>query len=265
MKKYVSVIWIASAALCTSLFSAENQQQAAKQPEVNSEAKEAPAVDIAKVSEAFGHLFGKNLQHIGVKFDIAQIIKGLKDSTEGKDSPMTEMECIQAVTAVQEKAFKEQATENLKKAETFLQDNAKVKGIVALEHGKVQYRIEQEGKGTAVEAHFSPLIKLTGKFLDGSIFNTTKEEERVYLEELIPGLRSGLVGMKEGEKRVVYIHPELAYGTSGYFPPNALVTFEIECIQANGAAIEEDDVQTAGGSDAKKGSSEVADTETHVR
>ena len=242
MKKHVSAIWIVSATLCASLFSADNQQQqAAKQSEAKPEEQAVAPVDIAKVSEAFGHLFGKNLQNIGVKFDIAQIIKGLQDCAEGKDSPMTEMECIQAVTAVQEKAFKEQATENLKKAEAFLQDNAKIKGVVSLENGKVQYRIEQEGKGTAIEAHFSPLVKLTGKFLDGSLFNTSKEEERVYLEELIPGLRSGLVGMKEGERRTVYIHPELAYGTSGYFPPNTLLTFEIECMQANGAAIEEDD------------------------
>ncbi len=259
MKKYVSVIWIAGAALCAPLLSTESQ--AAKQPE----AKETPALDIAKVSEAFGHLVGKNLQHIGVKFDIAQVIKGLQDATEGKESPMTEIECIQALTAVQEKAFKEQAQENLKKAEIFLQDNAKIKGIASLDNGKVQYRVEKEGKGTAVEAHFSPLIRLTGKFLDGSTFNTSKEEERVYLEELIPGLRSGLVGMKEGEQRTIYIHPELAFGTSGYYPPNSLLTFEVELIEANGASLEEEDIQTAGGSDTKKGPPEVADTETHVR
>jgi peptidylprolyl isomerase len=265
MKKYLSFVWVACAAACAPLLSAENQ--IAKQPEVAAkqpDGKEAPVIDIGKVSEAFGHLVGKNLQHIGVKFDIAQVIKGLQDATDGKESPMSEVECIQALTAVQEKVFKEQATDNLKKAEIFLQDNAKEKGMVSLENGKVQYRIEKEGKGPAVEAHYSPLIRLSGKFLDGSPFNTSKEEERVYMEELIPGLRSGLIGMKEGEKRTLYIHPELAFGTSGYFPPNSLLSFEVELVEANGAAIEEDEVQTAG-SDAKKGPSEVVDTETHVR
>jgi peptidylprolyl isomerase len=258
MNKYLSVICFLGASICAPLFCTE--PQAAKAPE----AKEAAAVDIGKVSEAFGHLVGKNLQHMGVKFDIAQIIKGLKDATDGKESPMTEMECIQALTAVQEKAFKEQATDNLKKAETFLQDNAKAKGVKSLENGKIQYRIEKEGNGTALEAHYSPLIRLTGKFLDGSVFNASKEEERVYLEELIPGLRTGLVGMKEGEKRVVYVHPELAYGTSGFLPPNSLLTFEVELVQANGSSLDEDDVQ-ATGTETKKAPSEVADTETHVR
>jgi len=70
--------------------------------------------------------------------------------------------------------------------------------------------------------------------------------------------------MKEGEKRVVYVHPELAYGTSGFLPPNSLLTFEVGLIQANGSSLDEDDVQ-ATGTDPKKVPSEVADTETHVR
>jgi peptidylprolyl isomerase len=262
MKKSVSFIWIATTALCVSLLATDNQ--ATPQSEAKVEMKEAPNFDIGQISEAFGHLVGQNLQNIGVKFDLAQIIKGLKDASDGKQSPMSEVECIQALTAIQEKNFKEKAQENLQKAESFLQANGKVKDVQSLENGKVQYHIEKEGQGTAVESHFSPLIRLTGKFLDGSPFNTSKEEERVYLEELIPGLRSGLIGMKEGEKRTIYIHPELAFGTSGYFPPNALVTFEVELIEANGAVVEDEDIQTAGASESKKPSSEIT-TETHVR
>ena len=39
--------------------------------------------------------------------------------------------------------------------------------------------------------------------------------------------------MKEGEKRVIYIHPDLAYGTYGSLPPNSLLIFEIEVVKAN--------------------------------
>jgi peptidylprolyl isomerase len=257
MKKFVSIIWVASAVACSTFLFAE--EQTAKQPAI----KEPQVVEIAKISEAFGHLIGKNLQNIGVKFDIAQVIKGLQDAAAGKEAPMSEVECVQAITAVQEKIFKEQSQDNLKKAENFLQDNAKIKEVTSLENGKVQYRIEKEGQGTAVETHFSPLIRYTGKFLDGSVFSTSKEEERIYLEEIIPGLRAGLVGMKEGEKRTIYIHPELAYGTNGYLPPNSLLTFEIELIQANAPALEEDNTQATGGNE--KVSPEIADVETHVR
>ncbi|HEY2811114.1 MAG TPA: FKBP-type peptidyl-prolyl cis-trans isomerase N-terminal domain-containing protein [Rhabdochlamydiaceae bacterium] len=261
MKKFLNIFWIASIFTYASASTAE--EQTAKKIEVN----DSSVVEIAKLSEAFGHLIGKNLQNIGVKFDIAQVIKGLQDASSGKQSPMSEVECIQAITAVQEKIFKEQSVENLKKADTFLQDNAKTKGVVSLESGKVQYRIEKEGKGAAVEEHFSPMIRYTGKFLDGSVFSTSKEEEKIYLEEIIPGLRAGLVGMKEGEKRIVYIHPEMAYGTNGYLPPNSLLTFEVDVIQANAPTKEESDAPTTatGKNDSKKALPEIAEGETHIR
>jgi peptidylprolyl isomerase len=39
--------------------------------------------------------------------------------------------------------------------------------------------------------------------------------------------------MKEGEKRTIYIHPDFAYKMHHNIPPNSLLTFEIEVIQAN--------------------------------
>lgn len=259
MRNFLNFISALSIITCSMLLNADEKAEA---PSVK---KEAQTIDIAKISEAYGHLLGKSLQNSGVKLDIAKLIKGVQDSAAGKESPMSEVECVQAITAAQEKVFKEQSQDNLKKAENFLQDNAKDKKVVSLENGKVQYRIEKEGSGTLLETHFSPLIRYTGKFLDGSVFSASNEEEKIYLEEMIPGLRSGLIGMKEGEKRIVYIHPELAYGSNGYFPPNSLLTFEIELVQANAPSLEGNDAQPPSGNESKKPSSEVADTETHIR
>lgn len=199
------------------------------------------AVDVAELSKAFGHLLGKNLESMGMKFDIAKVIQGLKDSYDGKPAPMTETECVQAMTTAQEIAFKETASENLKQAEAFLLDNEHVKGITTLEEGKLQYLINQEGTGDAVGENSTPLIQYTGKFLDGRVFGASKEEELVNLDETIPGFSKGLLGMKEGEKRTLYIHPDLGYGTHGYLPPNSLLTFEIEVVQANAPHAEPSD------------------------
>src|SRR3989339_932468 len=86
--------------------------------------------EIAKISESFGHLIGKNLESMGVELDIQAIVKGLKDSAAGKNSPMTENECIQALTSAQESAFHQMAEKNLSKAEDFLKKNANQKDIV---------------------------------------------------------------------------------------------------------------------------------------
>jgi hypothetical protein len=59
-------------------------------------------LDVVKVSEAMGHIIGKNLQELGLDFDLEAIAKGLKDETEGKNSPLTEDECVQAIGMLQE-------------------------------------------------------------------------------------------------------------------------------------------------------------------
>ncbi len=189
--------------------------------------------NVSKISEAFGHLIGKNLDTLGVQLDIAQIIKGLEDAAAGKDSPMTEMECIQAIASVQESNFKQQAIDNLKKANEFLSVNSTKSGIVILEEGKLQYKIEQEGKGSSVTEHSSPLIRYSGQLMDGTVCEASTETELMSLDETFKGFSKGVVGMKEGEKRTLYIHPDLAYQTSAGLPPNSLVTFEVEVVKAD--------------------------------
>jgi peptidylprolyl isomerase len=194
--------------------------------------KENTAVDVSKISEAFGHLIGKNLESMGVKLELAKVIKGLQDANEGRDAPMTEMECVEAITAVQEATYKELSEGNLKKAEEFLSKNSLATGVRVLEPGKLQCIIEKEGSGGIVDEHCSPIIRYTGKFLDGTVFGASKEDEMVNLDETIPGFSKGLIGMKEGEKRMLYIHPDLGYGKEGY-TPNSLLVFEVEVIKAN--------------------------------
>ncbi|HEY5236478.1 MAG TPA: FKBP-type peptidyl-prolyl cis-trans isomerase [Rhabdochlamydiaceae bacterium] len=201
--------------------------------EVLPPAVEESGPDIAKVSEAFGHMLGKNIQSLGIDFATDHVVKGLQDALAGQTSPMSENECIQAITEAQEKSFKKLAVENLHKAAEFLSKNGKEKGVISLEDGKLQYKIDKKGKGSEVAEHNSALIRYTGKFIDGKVFGSSKEDELISLDETIPGFGKGLIGMKEGEKRTLYIHPELGYGTSGYLPPNSLLTFEIELVKAN--------------------------------
>lgn len=253
-----NILFFCSLIVASSLFANEKAKAEPVKVQPATEKVSEKTVEIARLSEAFGHVIGKNLENIGVKFDMAQVIKGLQDAMAGKESPMSEMECIQAIASVQEKVFKDQCAENLKKAETFLASNSKTEGVVALEEGKVQYRVLQKGTGDKIESHHTPLIRYTGKYLDGSVFGASKEDESISLDEIIPGLKAGLIGMREGEKRTVFIHPDLAYGTNGYLPPNSLLTFEVEIVKTNAPlkdAVEKDP-------SSKK---EIAEVKTDIR
>ena len=211
------------------LFGNEEVKEEAMPPKM-----ELKDINTGKMSEAFGHMVGKNLETLGFEFEVSGIIKGIQDSLAGKDSPMTEAECIQAMSVLQEHAQQKIAQENLEKANEFLSKNAKQKGIVKLESNKLQYRVTSKGSGEVVGEHDAPVIKYKGTFIDGKVFGESQETEHISLEETIPGFAKGLVGMKEGEKRTLYIHPDLAYkDSSAYFPPNSLLTFEVEIVKAN--------------------------------
>lgn len=203
--------------------------------------------EIKKVSEAFGHFIGRNLSAPGVKLDLDSIIKGLKDGSAGKPAPMSDTEYEGMMLKLQETAFKRASADNLKAANEFMDKNAKEKGIIVVEPGKLQYIIVQPGNGEAVKEHDSPSIQYTGKYIDGTTFGSSVEAGgpiTIPLDQTVPGFSKGLVGMKEGEKRKLYVHPDLGYGTSGHLSPNALLIFDVEIIKAN-APEDEDGKKTS--------------------
>lgn len=193
-------------------------------------------IDIVKLSEAFGNFIGRNLNAPGIKFDLEAIIKGIRDGANNKPSPLTDQEYESMMTQLQAKAYTELASENLKAANQFLKDNLKTPKIVELDPGKLQYVIVESGNGPAVAEHASPLVKYTGKYIDGTVFGSSDDTGgpiTVPLDQTIPGFSKGILGMKEGEKRKLFVHPDVGYGTSGHLPPNALLIFDVEVIKAD--------------------------------
>jgi peptidylprolyl isomerase len=193
-------------------------------------------VDMQKLSEAFGNFIGRNLKTPGLKFDIEEIIKGIREGAEGKPSPLTDKEYEKMMATVQEQAFKEMSSANLKKANDFLEKNKSASGVTEIVADKLQYMTLKEGNGPVVEAHSSPKIHYTGKYQDGTVFGTSEETGgpiTIPLDQTIPGFSKGIVGMKEGEKRRLFVHPDLGYGTTGQLPPNELLVFDIEVVKAN--------------------------------
>jgi len=198
--------------------------------------KKSNNVDMKKLSEAFGNFIGRNLQSPGLSFDLDSIVKGIREGAAGQPSPLTEKEYEEAMASVQEQAFKEMSSANLKSAEEFMQKNKNETGIVEVVPNKLQYQVLTPGTGAEVEAHSSPKITYTGKYQDGTVFGTSEEMGgpiTIPLDQTIPGFSKGIMGMKEGEKRRLFVHPDLGYGTTGQLPPNELLIFDIEVVKAN--------------------------------
>lgn len=204
---------------------------------------EAP-VDMKKVSEAFGHFIGRHLKSPNVTFDLDYVIKGMREGVEGKPAPMTDKEYEQAMMTVQKSAHEKSAKDNLKAAEDYLKNNSNIAGFVVVEPNKLYYKVLKQGNGPAVEAHGTPQINYTGKFIDGTVFGSSENSGgpvAIPLDQTIPGFSKGLIGMKEGEKRIILVHPELGYGATGHLPPNSLLIFDVEVVKAKAPEADDED------------------------
>jgi len=80
----------------------------------------------------------------------------------------------------------------------------------------------EEGWGPQAITHDTSYVKYTGKFLDGTVFDTNvglPDSLITPVNEgwLINGFDEGLTLMKEGGKAILLIPSYLGYGSSGYY------------------------------------------------
>lgn len=242
-----------------------NALHAEEQAKSQAQKAEADDINISLLSEAFGHFIGRNLKSPGVTFDIDAVIKGLKNGAAGQPAPMNDQEYEAAMAKLQERAFTALSEQNLASAKEFLEKNAKEPGVVEIETGKLQYQIVSPGTGEEVKPHSTPLIHYSGKYQDGTVFGSSEEVGgpiTIPLDQTIPGFSKGLLGMKEGEKRKLFIHPDLGYGTMGNLPPNALLIFDIEVVKANSSDLNPQAADSDESEKSDKKSSEHDDDES---
>ena len=96
---------------------------------------------------------------------------------------------------------------------------------------------ELAGTGTAAQAGDTVMIDYTGKLQDGTVFDTsigkTPYSFIVGAGNVIPGMDQGIVGMKEGGKRLIIIPPQLGYGAkaNGPIPANSTLVFEVSLLK----------------------------------
>ncbi len=190
--------------------------------------------DLQKISETMGHYVIINLNNQNLSLDIDSFIKGIHDAKAGEQPPLTEEKFNKLLTTYRKKTLELKSSENLKIAEDFLEDNEKDSEVVVLEEGKLQYKILKDGEGEAVLEDSTPSIYYEGKFINGQIFDSTEKRGNepipLSLKTTIPGFKMGVVGMKKGEKRRLFIHPELGYGDRGRLPPNSMLIFDVEIV-----------------------------------
>ena len=108
----------------------------------------------------------------------------------------------------------------------------------SLYSNEIQILSEIVGDGIEISNHSKVSVHYIGKLEDLSEFDNSYIRGEVFkfqvgTRQVIPGWETGLLGMKEGGKRTIFIPYKLAYGDRGVgnsIPPKSNLIFEIEVI-----------------------------------
>jgi FKBP-type peptidyl-prolyl cis-trans isomerase FklB len=198
------------------------------------------------VSYAIGLTVGQSLRNFKVGSINEQIVaKAIKDmlSENPQNLQIGEGEAMGIVQSYFGKARKGSLDQNLKIGQEFLAKNKLQAGIIELPSG-LQYKIVNPGdsklKPTATD---TVVVHYTGSFLDGKVFDSSKNHGKPItfpLNRVIPGWTEGVQLVGKGGTIMLFIPANLAYGEAGAgnsIPGNSTLIFEIELIDVKVSAM----------------------------
>ena len=189
----------------------------------------------ALLSEINGYLAWDSEIRLYPINDVEAFIKGVRARANNQKPPLksTQDELFTLSQEAELEAYKTKINDNLASSEAFLAEIAKKPGIICAVDNLLYYEIIAEGSEPTVvngpnSYNFHYSIKLPN---DKTIFNTRENThpQKVSLDDVIPGFAKGVMGMKTQERRILYIHPNLAFRTMHWtLPPNSALILDIE-------------------------------------
>jgi FKBP-type peptidyl-prolyl cis-trans isomerase len=210
------------------------------------EAKSAPEqkLDTPKnrISYTIGVNIGQDFKGQQMDVDTDLLLKGLKDSLEGKELQLTDEEMVAEIQVFQKEMQAKMVAEreassgkNQAAGEAFLAENAKKEGVVVTESG-LQYKVLEAGEGDSPAASDVVIVHYSGTLIDGTKFDSSYDRGQPAtfpVGGVIAGWTEALQLMKPGAKYQLVIPSALAYGERGAgqdIGPNATLLFDVELV-----------------------------------
>ncbi len=172
-------------------------------------------------------------------FQLETLLAGFSDGISEQEAALNDKELAETQRKIQSLLLQrrsEQMAESTKKGAEFLAENAKQKGVKELKGG-VQYKVIESGSGKSPALTDTVKVHYTGKLINGKMFDSSVqrgEPATFRVGQVIKGWQLALQEMKVGDKWMIYIPPDLAYGeqgSPGAIGPNQTLVFEVELLE----------------------------------
>jgi FKBP-type peptidyl-prolyl cis-trans isomerase FklB len=185
--------------------------------------------------------------------DLDTVIGALKDSMEGKESRLTDLEAQEVLRAHQQEVRRkmmeknqELAEKNKKEGAAFLEENKNKPGVKVLKvplsetnQAELQYKVITEGTGPIPGSNDTVTVSYKGTFINGKEFDSSEKHGgkpvKFRINGVIRGWTAALEHMKVGSKWELFVPSSLAYGDMGTgngIEPGSTLIFEIELVSA---------------------------------
>lgn len=172
-------------------------------------------------------------------FDRDEFIRGLNAGLSADDPELSDRELFatqRAIETVIGKRVEAEAAKRLAEGKKYLGKIAATEGVKKLEGGLLYKELVDGDSDETPAVTDTVSVHYTGKFVDGTEFDSSRllgEPAKFRLNGVIKGWTLALQKMNPGDKWMLYVPPQLAYGAMGKqgIPPNATLIFEVELLE----------------------------------
>jgi len=193
--------------------------------------------EIQTYSKQIGYLLAEDLHRQSEYFDLEAVIQGIRQYQQRvvQKGQVDEKINDEAFESLQKKLFEYQSRQNLKQAESYLKEVCKKDSAHILKNDALVYEVLDPGQGMrtfsendSIAVQYTIFDSCGEMILSDQDLNTPCTCSP---DDFLPAISQAMKGMIEGEKRKIYVHPDLAYGKFGGLPPNSLLIIEITLLK----------------------------------